>query len=116
MLQIAMSENPYQPPHAHDIGATSRRPRLWLQPLGLMIVAFAAFLAHALATKVPAGELQISTAPWVAKIMMLASVSVFALCGVLMQQCRRLNTRAELLYLLSPLGMFGYFGYRLWAG
>jgi hypothetical protein len=81
-----------------------------------MIVAFTAFFAHALATKVPAGTLQISTAPWVAIIMILASVSIFALCGVLIQQCRRLNTWAELLYLLSPLGMLGYFGYRLWAG
>lgn len=81
-----------------------------------MIITVAAFFTHSLAVKVRAGDLQVSRSPWLAMTLALASVSVFVLSAVLVQQCRQQYTRAGLLYLLAPVGMYGYFACRLLAG
>jgi hypothetical protein len=76
----------------------------------------AVFFIHALATKVPAGELRIVGSPWLAATLSLASISVLVLCAVLIQQCRRLNGRSELMYLLAPIAMYAYFTWRVFVG
>ncbi len=111
-----MNENPYHPPNASDVCAPSRGPRLRLHPLGLIIVAVAVFFIHALATKVPAGTLRIVGSPWLAAALSLASISLLVICTVFIQQCRRLNGRSELTYLLAPVAMFVYFVFRVVAG
>ena len=111
-----MNENPYQPPNAYDVGAPIRASRFRLHPLGLIILAVAVFFIHALATTVPAGELRIVGSPWLAATLSLASISVLVLCAVFIRQCRRLNGRSELTYLLAPVAMFVYFVFRVVAG
>lgn len=111
-----MSESPYLTPNATNIVAPTQRLRFGLHAMGLMISAVAAFFTHALATKVPAGELQVSRSTWLVTALGLVSVSVFVLGGVLVSRCCQSNTRTGLLYLLSPIVMLGYFAYRLMCG
>jgi len=103
---IQMSPNPYQSPKACGEDARTRASRLRLHPFGLVICAIAAFCVYSVATKVPMGELQILRIPWLA--VALISIAMFVLCFVFAQQCQRHKVRAELLYLLLPVGMFGY--------
>lgn len=79
-------------------------------------LAVAAFFIHALATTVPAGDLRILEAPWLAAALTLASLSTIVLSVYFAQQCRRLNARAEMLYLLAPVCMFAYYVYRILSG
>lgn len=111
-----MSENPYEAPNACDIIASSRTSRIPLHPFGLMMGAVAAFFIHALSTKVPAGELQILRSPWLAATLALASISVLVLGVIFTQQCLWRNSRAELLYLLFPVGMHAHFAWRILVG
>jgi hypothetical protein len=110
------NENPYQSPNACDADDPNRASRLRLHPLGLVICGVAAFFANALATKVPAGELRILSSPWLAVTMTLASISLFVLCVIFAEQCRRHNAQAHLMYLLAPVGMYAYYGWRVIAG
>jgi hypothetical protein len=112
-----MSQNPYQPPTSRCVDhAEVPTSRYRLHPFGIAISAVAAFCVHTVATKVPAGELQILRSSWLAAALALMSISMLVLCFVLAQQCLRVKVRAELLYLLLPVAMFGYVVFRIIAG
>ena len=115
--RFQMSQNPYQPPISRRVDdAAVPTSRLRLHPFGIAICAIAAFCVHTVSTKVPAGELPILRSPWLAAALALISLSMLVLCFAFSHRCLRVKVRAELLYLLPPIAMFGYVVFRSIAG